>query len=238
MERRKIYREAVLQAERLAAIHDPSGKMFNVGPVIVQENGKVVSVERKARAQAEKAARLAQCGGGAVPVSITTNGGGFDNGHTKSINDTQDGINPARRHLIQVPHGSEVKAKRLSKNQQKKLSLLEERPPPPKPMIPEGIKLPEGEENWLALWDLSDAELERRVIREKRGKAAERKALRERQKDGKAERRAARDERRRVYREKKLEWKAINGNFHIFWKILTAYTNCKQRRRREKRKDY
>ena len=73
-------------------------------------------------------------------------------------------------------------------------------------MIPKGIKIPEGEEDWLSLWDLPDDELERRVIREKRRKAAERKALRERQKAGKAERRAARDERRRVYRELKLEW--------------------------------
>src|SRR5580704_18635870 len=63
LERRRIYREAVAQAERLAAVHDPSGKIFNVGPVVVQEDGKVVSVElleRRAQAQAERAAKLAQ----------------------------------------------------------------------------------------------------------------------------------------------------------------------------------
>ena len=74
-------------------------------------------------------------------------------------------------------------------------------------MIPKGIKIPEGEEDWLSLWDLPDEELGRRLVREKRRKAAERKALRERQKADKTERRAARDERRWVYRDFKSEWK-------------------------------
>ncbi len=211
MERRKIYKEAVSQAERLAAIHDPTGKMFNVGPVVIQEDGRVVSVEfleRRAQAQAERASKLAQgdtCGTSDRANPVKEN----------RPDALQDGIDPSRRQLIQVSNSDEVRAKRLSKNQQKKLAMLEERPPPPKPVIPDGIDLPEGEENWLALWDLSEDELERRVIREKKRKAAERKALREKQKEGKAERRAARDERRRVYREKKLEWKAIKGKDYL-----------------------
>jgi hypothetical protein len=214
MERRKIYKEAVSQAERLAAIHDPSGKMFNVGPVVVQDDGKVVSVEileRRAQAQAERAAKLAQGNDSETAHTSGLDKGGVANASTHLKNVLQDDVNPARRDLIQVANGNEIKTKRMSKNQQKKLALLEERPPPPKPVIPDGIELPEGEENWVALWNLSDDELERRIIREKKRKAAERKALREKQKEGKAERRAARDERRRVYREKKLEWKAIKG---------------------------
>jgi hypothetical protein len=216
MERRKIYKEAVSQAERLAAIHDPSGEMFNVGPVVVQEDGKVVSVEfleRRARAQAERAAKLIQGNDGATSLTSGLDKDSVANTSSKFTNGLQDGINPAKGDLAQVSSGNEIKTKRLSNNQQKKLALLEERPPPLKPVIPDGIELPEGEENWLALWNLSDDELERRVIREKRRKAAERKALREKQKEGKAERRAARDERRKVYREKKLEWKAIKGKF-------------------------
>jgi len=219
MERRKIYKEAVSQAERLAAIHDPSGKMFNVGPVVVQDDGKVVSVEfleRRAQAQAERAAKLAQGNDGAAAQTSSLDKSGVANTSTYLQNVLQDGVNPARRGLIQVANENEIKAKRMSKNQQKKLALLEERPPPRKPVIPDGIELPEGEENWLALWNLSDDELERRIIREKKRKAAERKALREKQKEGKAERRAARDERRRVYREKKLEWKAIKGGAYAF----------------------
>jgi hypothetical protein len=222
MERRKIYKEAVSQAERLAAIHDPSGKMFNVGPVIVEEDGKVVNVEfleRRVQAQAERAAKLAQGNEGATAQTSSLDKSGAANANTQFSNGVQDGINPARRDLIYISNGNETSTKRLSKNQQKKLALLEERPPPPKPVIPTGIELPEGEENWLALWDLSDEELERRAIREKKRKAAERKALREKQKEGKAERRAARDERRRVYREKKLEWKAIKGEIYAFYTI-------------------
>jgi hypothetical protein len=233
MERRKIYKEAVSQAERLAAVHDPSGKMFNVGPVVVQEDGKVVSVEfleRRAQAQAERAAKLAQgTDGGSAQVSAADN----NNINNQSKSGAQSDINPARRGLIQIPNGSEAQTKRLSKNQQKKLALLEERPPPPRPVIPNGIELPKGEENWLALWDLSDDELERRVIREKKRKAAERKALRQKQKEGKTERRAARDERRRVYREKKLEWKAIKGEqYNFLYKPLLILA---QRKRRYKR---
>ena len=97
----------------------------------------------------------------------------------------------------------------MSKTQQKKLEALKPRPPPPKPVLPEGIFIPEGEENFLELWDLPDTELERRVLREKRRKAAARKALRIKQQSGKAERRMARDEKRRVYRDIKLVWKTI-----------------------------
>ncbi|KAI9735784.1 MAG: hypothetical protein M1818_006393 [Claussenomyces sp. TS43310] len=213
LERRKIYREAIAQAERLAAVHDPSGKMFNVGPVVVQDDDKVVSAalpERRARAQAEKAAKLTQGselgdrGPTGPKADITKNGAGTeDQGHT------QDGINPARRQLIQVDNERTSNAKHLSKTQQKKLAMLEDSTPPPKPVIPKDFSLPEGEEDWISLWNLPNDDIERRILLEKKRKAAERKALRLKQKDGKAERRAARDERRKVYREKKLEWKAI-----------------------------
>lgn len=239
MERRKIHKEAVSQAERLAAVHDPSGKLFNVGPVVIQEDGKVFSVEfleRRAQAQAERAAKLAKGADVAMAqVSVTDN-----NIKNQPKGGSQDGLNPASRDLIQYSNSNEPKTKRLSNNQQKKLALLEERPPPPRPVIPSGIELPEGEENWLALWDLSDDELERRVIREKKRKAAERKALREKQKEGKVERRAARDERRRVYREKKLEWKTIKGKLHFLYYLYYLVRRVEifaQRKRRCKSGD-
>lgn len=200
LERRKIWKEAVSQAERLAAIHDPSGRMFNVGPVVVQENGQVVSLEvleRRKQLAAERAAKEAQ---------TTADAQTANDAPAEATGQALEGINPERRQLIQ-PNGTVER--KMSKNQQKKLAALEPRPPPPRPVIPEGIPLPEGEENWVARWDLADEELERRVLREKKRKAAERKALRLKQQEGKTERRAARDERRRVYREKKLEWKAI-----------------------------
>ena len=116
-------------------------------------------------------------------------------------------INPARRAQIDA----QTQQPRISKTQMKKRAKFAPKPPPPKPVLPAHIPMIEGEENWLALWDLDDDELERRVMREKKRKAANRKALRLKQQSGKDERRMARDERRKVYRELKQEWRNIKG---------------------------
>ena len=105
-----------------------------------------------------------------------------------------------------------------SKTQQKRSTISEPRPPPQRPILPEGISPPQGEENWIALWDLPDYELERRVLRAKKKAAAARKALRVKQQSGKVERRAARDEKRKVYRDLKLTWKTIKG-----WSMAAAW---------------
>ena len=215
-ERRRIWSEAIRQAQRLAAVHDPSGETFNVGPVVVREDGTVISQDslrrRQERAQEKAAAERTREGGctngapntqkiadGEAPASTITNRTSF-----------QNGINPDRlAHIESVV--SQKPPSRLSKTQQKKRAALEPRPPPTKPILPEGILIPEGEENWLGLWDQSDDQLERRVLKEKKRKAAERKTLRVKQKSGKAERRIARDEKRKVYRDIKLTWKVIKG---------------------------
>src|ERR1700712_2074973 len=54
LERQKIRFEAVRQAERLAAIHDPTGKSFNVGEVVVMPDGQVKSKEAIERAAETK----------------------------------------------------------------------------------------------------------------------------------------------------------------------------------------
>lgn len=215
-ERRKIWSEAIRQAQRLAAVHDPSGETFNVGPVVVREDGTVISQDslrrRQERAQEKAAAEQTKEGGytnGAPNTQRIADG----EAPASTFNDRpsfRNGINSDRlAHIESVV--SQKPLSRLSKTQQKKRAALEPRPPPTKPTLPEGISIPEGEENWLGLWDLSDDLLERRVLKEKKRKAAERKALRMKQKSGKAERRTARDEKRRVYRDIKLAWKAIKG---------------------------
>ena len=215
-ERRRIWQEAVRQAQRLAAVHDPSGVKFNVGPVVMQEDGTVISQDilrrRKERAQERAIAEQTKEGGSANGTAITHEVG---NGETTGPISTNppglpNGINPDRLAHIEAKV-SQLPPSRLSKTQQKKRAALEPRPPPPKPTIPEDVSIPEGEENWLDLWDLPDDQLERRCLREKKRKAAERKALRVKQKSGKVERRVARDEKRRVYRDIKLTWKAIKG---------------------------
>ena len=215
-ERRRIWQEAVRQAQRLAAVHDQSGAIFNVGPVVIQEDGTVISQDTLRRQQ-EKAKRTI--------IAKPIDEGAFtsDVSHVPAVGDVEtpasksadspalsNWINPDRlAHIVDAV--SQQPPSRLSKTQQKKRAALEPRPPPPKPTIPQGISIPEGEENWLELWDLPNDQLERRVLRAKKRKAGERKALRVRQKSGKAERRVARDEKRRVYRDIKLIWKAIKG---------------------------
>lgn len=106
---------------------------------------------------------------------------------------------------------SQSNPKLPSKAQQRRQAALQPYNPPPKPRIPEGVPIPSGEENWLELWDLPDEQIERRILRAKRKKATERKALRIKQQSGKTERREARDEKRKIYRDIKLIWKSIKG---------------------------
>ena len=215
-ERRRIRSEAVRQAQRLAVVHDKSGLKFNVEPVVVQEDGTVISQETLRRREEKAQERVAP-----EPIKDV----GLNNGAPASSESGDaevptitsvdpsallDGMNPARLAHAEAMMSQKAPS-RLSKTQQKKRAALEPRPPLPKPIIPQGVSIPEGEENWLDLWDLPDDQLERRVLRAKKRKAAERKALRVKQKSGKAERRVARDEKRKVYRDIKLTWKTIKG---------------------------
>ncbi|KAI4170119.1 MAG: hypothetical protein LQ346_008897, partial [Caloplaca aetnensis] len=190
-ERRKIHDTAIRQIQHLAATHDPSGAIFNVGPVVLQNDGTVVSAEVLRKRQERAAATAAS---GAI-TSI---------GHAPVDQNKEESTVAQNRESHSQP-----KLKMPTKGQQKKKAALRSYSPPPKPQIPEGITVPDGEENWLELWDLPDDEIERRVLRAKRRKATERKALRVKQQSGKTERREARDEKRKVYRDIKLIWKSI-----------------------------
>jgi len=227
-ERRRIRHEAIQQAQRLAAIHDPSGKMFNVGPVVMQEDGTVISEEslhRREERALERAAEEPTKDEGKFEASLAASKLEQDKAEFDVISrdappTLENGINPDRLARIEDLKAQQP-SRQLSKTQQKKRAAFEPRPPPPKPLIPKNVPVPEEEENWLTLWDLSDDQLERRVLREKRRRAAERKALRVKQKSGKAERREARDEKRKVYRDIKLIWKSIKGMVPYFYQILT-----------------
>lgn len=213
-ERRKIWMEAIKQAERLAAQHDPEGVSFNMGPVIRQEDGSVISLETLGMRAALKQAK--KNGPDIQPTvdMLEPKSQLADIANKNDLHTLPNGMNPDRF--------AQMNSTGMSKTQMKKKEALAPRPPPPKPIIPEGISIPAGEENWLASWDLSDHELERRVIKEKRRKAAERKALRVKQQTGKVERRAARDEKRRTYRVVKLTWKVIKGMSHTITRKTTG----------------
>lgn len=207
MERRKIWTEAVKQAERLAALYDQSGVMFNVGPVTIQEDGTVISQEALRRREERKAAK-ATAEAGTTQDTVDHTDGGFSilNGaNSENGIDSHTILHPSRANNI--PSESQ----HVSKTQQRKLAALAPRPAPPKPLLPDSIELPEGEENWISLWDLSNDQLERRIRGAKKKKANARKELRTQQKSGKVERRAARDKKRAVYRYLKQTWKEIKS---------------------------
>ena len=200
----------------MAAIHDPSGAIFNVSPVVRQDDGTVVHVETLRKRQEREAIKHANVNEGQDRVDNTNR---VDRSNPEpaaqsyAVPISAHGlVNQDRLGQMNIARAREV-SNSMSKTQQKKLAALEPRPPPPKPVIPESFSIPDGEVDWLSLWDLSDDQLEKRVLKEKRRKAAERKALRLKQKSGKAERREARDEKRKVYRDTKLIWKAIKGRY-------------------------
>lgn len=208
LERRHIWEEAVKQAERLAARHDPSGKTFNVSPVTTLEDGTVTTLERlerKKQRQQEIEAKEA------AKKAAEENGQDVE---MQDVDDKSGVVTNGEVKVDQLPQNDLVNGKPrkpgISKTQQKKLAKFEPRPPPPRPILPEGVSVPEGEENFIELWDLPDGEVERRVNRAKRRKADARKELRRKQQAGKAERRLARDAKRKTYRDIKLVWKMIN----------------------------
>jgi hypothetical protein len=222
-------------AQRLAAVHDPSGATFNVSPVVTLEDGRVTTVEaldRKREREAQKAAehQVTEENGKAAtesPGDAKTTGV-----HPVSVFTLQHGnVNNDRMQMIQSQNEQSSQTRTLSKNQQKKQAETAPRPPLPKPFIPDGIDIPsDEEENWLELWDLDNGELERRVLRAKKRAAAERKEFRQQQKSGKAERRAARDEKRRVYRDIKQSWQVIRQEERRRRKFLVAMEDEERKR--------
>ncbi|KAI9648302.1 hypothetical protein NHQ30_002934 [Ciborinia camelliae] len=157
VERYKIRLNAVNQVQRLAAVHDPSGASFNVGEVVTLEDGTVKSkksLERKQELAEEK--KPVENGDGSVP----------------------EGVNPERLKLLEGEKKSHI-----SKTALKKKKMYEPKPVPPRPIIPEGIALPEGEENWLALWDISDGQIEQRLALAKRDAGNAKRDLRRKQRE-------------------------------------------------------
>ena len=212
-ERRTIWCEAIKQAQRLAAVHDQTGAMFNVGPVVVKDDGQVVSVDGQRKREERKAqAALSKSTGAPDQQAITVNVATTLKQDLPEPVPSAEFSNVSQERMSLISSGQPIEtARNLSKSQQKRLSALQPRPAPRQPVIPDGISIPETEENWIAMWNLNDDELEKRVLRAKRKAAAGRKALRLKQQAGKVERRTARDEKRKVYRELKLTWKLIKG---------------------------
>lgn len=111
------------QARRLAAVNDPTGMAFNVGPVVTQVNGTIFSVETL---ESEKSKSLRSwheegtVSANGVPAGKTSATSTVSRDPLSSIH---NGINPARLALIDVGVFKDP-PKRMSKTEQKRRAAL------------------------------------------------------------------------------------------------------------------
>ncbi|KAH7336552.1 hypothetical protein BKA65DRAFT_36189 [Rhexocercosporidium sp. MPI-PUGE-AT-0058] len=178
LERQRIRANAVKQAERMAALHDPSGKMFNVGEIIILPGGIVMSkesMERAAEAKEQKDKEDAQRN------AIEKRYKDAERAAKLEAEEAQRAIDQGMPAPTEYPAKEALKRmkrpKKISKKQLQRLQQLKPQAVPPKPVIPKGIRLPDEEEDLLALWDITDAEITRRLADKKKEKTQSRKQL-------------------------------------------------------------
>merc|ERR1712093_689106 len=178
LERQKIRADAVKQAERLSAIHDPSGKIFNVGEITILPGGVVNSKEgmrRAAEAKERKEREEAEGKDIEKRYKDAEKAAKFEAEEAQRAID--QGLPAPTRYPAKEALKNMQRPMRISKKQLQRQEQLEPQPVPPKPVIPEGISLPEGEEDLLALWDITDEQITKRLANQKREKAQSRKQL-------------------------------------------------------------
>lgn len=187
LERWAIWNGAIHQAERLAAKYDPTGKLFNVGEVVIMPDGAIKSIEslRKAKEKKEQRDKEKAEFDAAKTAAAEMKQAIQEGKLPPQYNDPVEGVNPQRQALMEgvagiipkVPH-------KLSNKQKQRLEMFAPRPEPPKPIIPEGFKYPPtDEEDFLSMWNITDEEIQRRIVKHKQKKVSERKNLRRRQKE-------------------------------------------------------
>jgi len=167
-----------------------SGKLFNVGKVIVMPDGQVKSVERlqkTAEVKEQREVERKENERRKLAAEEAKKAGKAPSNLVESSVHSLDGVNPQRAGLIQTIHGvaAPSRASGISNKQRKTQEMLNPRLIPQKPIIPEGYKLPEGEENFIDLWDLPDEEIKKRLDMAKQKAENARKALRRKQKEEK-----------------------------------------------------
>merc|ERR1712093_775731 len=175
LERQKIRADAVKQAERLSAIHDPSGKIFNVGEITILPGGVVNSKEGMRRAAEAKERKEAEGKDIEKRYKDAEKAAKFEAEEAQRAID--QGLPAPTRYPAKEALKNMQRPMRISKKQLQRQEQLEPQPVPPKPVIPDGISLPEGEEDLLALWDITDEQITKRLANQKREKAQSRKQL-------------------------------------------------------------
>lgn len=155
-------------------------------PVTRLEDSSIVSEEtisRRAKAPAERAAEAAE------RQEVAKNAPQADSGANDP--DAPNGVNPER--FLQTDSAENQHPLEISKRLQRKLE-----PPPPKPVIPNRIPLPEGKANYIALRQIPDTNPRRRSVRAKPWKTAKLKAWSDKQRAAKAQRRKACERKRKA----------------------------------------
>ena len=190
MERNKIRHAAVQQAEKLASKYDMSGKLFNVGEVVIMPDGQAKSIKslrKSAEVKEQRVAERQEKEKHNLAVKEEKKACNAPPTSAESLDHSLDGVNPQRAARIQTIHevSSPNQGSRLSNKQRKTQEQLNPRSTLAKPVIPEGYKLPEDEENFIALWDLTDEEIKKRLDMAKQKAENARKALRRKQKEEK-----------------------------------------------------
>ncbi|KAI9848734.1 MAG: hypothetical protein M1837_006821 [Sclerophora amabilis] len=194
VERRKIRAAAIKQVKKLAAIHDPSGANDGASTIETASEGRPKS------SQADKL--VEQVDGQANLPRVTP---------PRNVPDNM--VNPERMRMInQGPQGGngvrEHQSQSTTGERKHEASIPQQAFP--KPIIPDGISLPDGEENFST--------------------PAARKEFWLKQSEGKAERRAARDVKRKAYRNVKQEWKRPKEIERRHKKLLEAVVEEETRR--------
>ena len=184
IERNKIRHAAVRQAEILAGQHDLSGKLFNVGEVIIMPDGQAKSVEslrRTAEVKAKRKDEREEQEKSKLDTEEMKKASIPQPNQAESLRPGLDGVNPQRIGLIHTNEDSP----RISNKQRKAQETLNPRHVPLKPVIPEGYEVPINEENFIAMWDLTNDEIMKRIDMAKKKAGNARKALRREQKEEK-----------------------------------------------------
>ncbi|EPQ62850.1 Bgt-4274 [Blumeria graminis f. sp. tritici] len=166
VERQKIRQKAVQQAERLAAIHDPTGKLFNVGEVVTMADGSIKSKESLIRAEKERKTRHFAM----IEREIEKEENEKIKQAKKEVSEIIKKGGIPSKSLVSIAEKKIESIQTLSKKQQRRQEMSNSRAPLRKPVIPKQFELPEGEENLVDLWDISDSEIMARLAQAKKNR--------------------------------------------------------------------
>merc|ERR1711939_1091217 len=148
------------------------GKIFNVGEITILPGGVVNSKEgmrRAAEAKERKEREEAEGKDIEKRYKDAEKAAKFEAEEAQRAID--QGLPAPTRYPAKEALKNMQRPMRISKKQLQRQEQLEPQPVPPKPVIPEGISSPEGEEDLLALWDITDEQITKRLANQKRKKA-------------------------------------------------------------------